>query len=155
MILIIRASLQTYGLVVVVFVVMDLMLLISDVLVLDLIHAMPIFLVVMFLVVVVARYLMNTVVMVHMVLMVVVDMGMVLMMVVMVLMVMVGMLEFISVHFNMSSVILEAERLDLVDLPTSISISPWPLHFRLPQLDSRLDPVPWMVSTLKVIHELV
>ena len=125
------------------------MLLISHVWVLDLTHA--IFLGVVILMV---RHVMNAVVLVHMVLMVMVaeamvEMGMVLnlMKVLMVLMVLVlNMFESMFVPFNTSRVILEAERLDLVDLPTSLSVWPgWPLHLPLPQLDPRLDPVSWLV----------
>ena len=130
---------------------MDLVLFISRVLVLDLTHVMAIFLGVVILMV---RHVMNAVVLVHMVLMVMVaeamvEMGMVLnlMKVLMVLMVLVlNMFESMFVPFNTSRVILEAERLDLVDLPTSLSIWPgWPLHLPLPQLDPRLDPVSWLV----------
>ena len=56
------------------------------------------------------------------------------MVVVKVVMVMVGMFRFVSLHFNTSRIILEAERLDLVDLPTSFSAWPWSLHFSLPKL---------------------
>ena len=127
------------------------MLLISHVWVLDLTHVMAIFLGVVILMV---RHVMNAVVLVHMVLMVMVaeamvEMGMVLnlMKVLMVLMVLVlNMFESMFVPFNTSRVILEAERLDLVDLPTSLSVWPgWPLHLPLPQLDPRLDPVSWLV----------
>ena len=127
------------------------MLLISHVWVLDLTHVMAIFLGVVILMV---RHLMNPVVLVHMVLMVMVaeamvEIGMVLnlMKVLMVLMVLVlNMFESMFVPFNTLRVILEAERLDLVDLPTSLSIWPgWPLHLPLPQLDPRLDPVSWLV----------
>ena len=98
----------------------------------DLTHAMAISLGVVLLVVVVARPVMNAVVLVLME-MVVKAMVLNLMKVVMV---MVGMFEYRCVSFNTSRVILEAERLDLVDPPTSLSIWPWSLHFPLPQLDS-------------------
>ena len=132
----------------IVFVVMDLVLFISRVLVLDLTHVMAIFLGV---VIMMVRHVMNAVVLVLMVMVAeaMVEMGMVLnlMKVLMVLMVLVlNMFESMFVPFNTSRVILEAERLDLVDLPTSLSVWPgWPLHLPLPQLDPRLDPVSWLV----------
>merc|ERR1711971_122956 len=68
------------------------------------------------------------------------------------------------VKFMFLPSISKAEWLDLVDLPTSLAICPLvlffckigPLYFCLPQLDSRLDPIPWtVVFLLKIIHVVI
>ena len=121
------------------------MLLISHVWVLDLTHVMAIFLGVVILMV---RHVMNAVVLVLMVMVAeaMVEMGMVLNLMKVLMVLVLNMFESMVVPFNTLRVILEAERLDLVDLPTSPSIWPcWSLHLPLPQLDPRLDPVSWLV----------
>ena len=110
-------------------VVLVLMLLLTGVFFLDLTHAMAIFLRV---VISFARHVINAKVLVNMLLMEMakVETGMVVKKVVMV---MVGMFKFMSLPFNTSRVILEAEGLDLVDLSTSFSTCPWSLYFSLPK----------------------